>query len=66
VFGLVVTADNVLLKHEARQRLEIGAIRKEARIDLARRGIIPTETALRKWQEEHEITMKSISKDDPS
>jgi len=54
MFGLVVAADNVLLKHEAERRLELGAIRKEARIDLARRGIIPTETALREWQAERE------------
>jgi len=54
MFGLVVTADTVLLQHEAKRRAEAGALRKEARIELGRRGIIPTETALREWQEEKE------------
>jgi len=63
IFGLVVAADSALLKHEARQRSESTALRKEARIDLARRGIIPTETAIRKWQAER---MDSTAKDVPS
>jgi len=66
MFGLVVTADDVLLKHTARRRREIGALRKEARIDLTRRGIIPTETALREWQTERENTGVASSKDAPS
>ncbi|KAF7973225.1 hypothetical protein HWV62_32686 [Athelia sp. TMB] len=57
MFGLVVTADTVLLQHEAKRRAEAGASRKEARIELGRRGIIPTETALREWQEEKERKM---------
>jgi len=50
IFGLVVTADNVLLKHEARQRAEIAALRKEARMDFARRGIIPDPGSGRPWR----------------
>jgi len=65
IFGLVVAADNALLEHEARQRSENSAFRKEARIDLARRGIIPTETAIRKWQAEHENAMGSTTQDTP-
>jgi len=66
MFGLVVAADNALLKHEATQRSEISALRKQARIELARRGIIPTETAIREWQAERENAMDSTAKDAPS
>lgn len=65
MFGLVVTADSVLLKHEAKQRSEIGALRKEARIALARRGIIPTETAIREWQRERENDIECSAEDVP-
>jgi hypothetical protein len=64
IFGLVVTADDALLKYEARHRSEINALRKEARIDLARRGIVPTETALRRWQAERE-KVKPPTEDEP-
>ena len=57
----MVTADSVLLKHEARQRAEIAALRKEARMDFARRGIIPTETAFREWQAERENVKESTA-----
>jgi len=62
MFGLVVTADNVLLKHEANKRLLENALRKEARVDLARRGIVSTETAIRQWKEERRKAMESTPK----
>lgn len=58
MFGLVVMADDVLLKHEAVKRQNENAIRKEARYDMARRGIIPTETAIRAWRAEREKVAK--------
>ncbi|KIM91011.1 hypothetical protein PILCRDRAFT_811525 [Piloderma croceum F 1598] len=66
MFGLVVTADNVLLKHEARRRAEIAALRKEARMDFARRGIMPTETAFREWEAERENGRESTADSAPS
>jgi hypothetical protein len=66
MFGLVVTADNALLKHEARRRAEMAALRKEARMDFARRGIIPTETAFREWQAEQENVKESTADSAPS
>jgi hypothetical protein len=63
MFGLVVTADSVLLKHEAKRRSEIGALRKEARIALARRGIIPTETAIWEWQRKRENDIECSAED---
>lgn len=65
MFGLVVTADNVLLKHEADRRLSENALRKEARIDLARRGVVSTETAIREWKEERKRAMESTLEDSP-
>ncbi|KAJ6539167.1 hypothetical protein B0H19DRAFT_345612 [Mycena capillaripes] len=50
VFGLVIGAERALQEYEALRRWEENAIRKEARLDLARRGIIPTETAIAKWR----------------
>ncbi|KZT72586.1 hypothetical protein DAEQUDRAFT_705037 [Daedalea quercina L-15889] len=52
VFGLVIGAENALLAHEAERRQTEGAIRKQARIELARRGLVPTETEIAKWKAE--------------
>lgn len=54
VFGLVIGADRALLHHERFQRANEADVRTEARIDLSRRGLVPTETAIRKWREENE------------
>lgn len=53
IFGVVTSADKALLNYERYQRLHESAIRKEARTDLARRGLAPTETEIMKWREEH-------------
>ncbi|KAG2077606.1 hypothetical protein BDR04DRAFT_981583, partial [Suillus decipiens] len=50
--GLVIGADNALLAHEAERRQSEHAVRREARIDLARRGLIGTETEIAKWRAE--------------
>ncbi|KAI0728712.1 hypothetical protein C8Q72DRAFT_356365 [Fomitopsis betulina] len=52
VFGLVLNAENALLAHEAERRQTEGAVRKQARIELARRGLVPTETEIAKWKAE--------------
>ncbi|KAI0939454.1 hypothetical protein AcW1_004491 [Taiwanofungus camphoratus] len=54
VFGLVLGADNALLSHEAEKRQMETALRKEARIDLARRGLVATETEIAKWKAERQ------------
>ena len=51
VFGFTLSADNALLKFETRQRIEEAAVRKEARMELAKRGLVPTETEIAKWRE---------------
>ncbi|KAJ7228838.1 hypothetical protein GGX14DRAFT_344889 [Mycena pura] len=50
VFGLIINAERALQEYESMRRLEENAVRKEARRDLARQGIIPTETAITKWR----------------
>lgn len=54
MFGLVVGADTALLSHERNQRITETAIRREARLDLARKGIVGTESEIAKWKEERE------------
>lgn len=58
IAGLVIGADNALLTHEAERRLTEHAIRREARIDLARRGLIGTETEIAKWRAERTRQME--------
>ncbi|KIJ70271.1 hypothetical protein HYDPIDRAFT_78546 [Hydnomerulius pinastri MD-312] len=52
VFGLVIGADNALISHEAERRQSEQAIRKLARMDITRRGLVPTETAIAEWRAE--------------
>jgi hypothetical protein len=52
IFGLIIYAEGALQKLEAEERLRESAIRKEARIELTRRGMVPTETAIAQWKEE--------------
>jgi len=53
IFGLVTGADTALFSHENQQRLTENDLRREARIDLARRGLVPTESQITKWRDEH-------------
>ena len=52
VYGLVVHAENALQTYEAEQRQVESALRREARLDLARRGLVATETEIEKWKAE--------------
>ncbi|KAI0676852.1 hypothetical protein C8Q78DRAFT_1073622 [Trametes maxima] len=50
VFGLCIHAENALQSHELERRLAENKVRREARIDLARRGMVATETEIEKWK----------------
>ncbi|KAG2751476.1 hypothetical protein P692DRAFT_20350939 [Suillus brevipes Sb2] len=63
IAGLVIGADNALLTHEAERRQSEHAIRREARIDLARRGLIGTETEIAKWRAERTRQMEERAND---
>lgn len=41
------------MAHEAARRREENLIRREARIDLARQGLVGTETEIAKWRASH-------------
>ncbi|KAH9062106.1 hypothetical protein EDB87DRAFT_367021 [Lactarius vividus] len=53
IYGLVSGADTALLSHEHRQRLTENDLRREACIDLARRGLVATESRIMEWKDEH-------------
>jgi hypothetical protein len=48
----VVGADTVLLNHEGVQRSEEDLIRTVARRELARKGIIASESEIERWKDE--------------
>lgn len=50
IFGIVVGADTVLLNHEGRQRSEESVIRNVARRELAKQGIMASETEIERWK----------------
>ena len=50
ITGLVFGAESALMEHENRRRREENILRREARLDLARRGLIGTETEIAKWK----------------
>ena len=51
IFGFTLSADSALLKFETRQRIEEAAVRKQARMGLAKQGLVPTETEIARWRE---------------
>jgi hypothetical protein len=55
VTGMVINADNYLLRFESQQRLTENDIRRQARNELATRGVIATETEIRKWKAQKEV-----------
>ena len=51
IFGLVTYAESALQKLEKEERIREGALRKQARLELSRQGLVPTETAIAQWKE---------------
>ncbi|EGF99534.1 uncharacterized protein MELLADRAFT_112575 [Melampsora larici-populina 98AG31] len=50
--GMVIWADHYLLRHERFVRKTDDLMRRQAREDLGKRGIIATETELKKWKKD--------------
>ncbi|MBW0525029.1 hypothetical protein O181_064744 [Austropuccinia psidii MF-1] len=57
--GMVIWADHYLLKHEKYLRKADDIMRRQARKELAERGLIATETELNKWKQEQLIKVKN-------
>ncbi|TXT06309.1 uncharacterized protein COLE_05640 [Cutaneotrichosporon oleaginosum] len=60
IFGLVIGADDYLLKYESAQRDAENAIRREARNALASKGIIATETEIRRWRAQRQADRDAV------
>ncbi|KAF8165144.1 hypothetical protein B0H34DRAFT_224726 [Crassisporium funariophilum] len=56
ISGLVFGAESALREHENIRRKEENIIRREARIELARKGLIATETEIAKWKAERQTS----------
>lgn len=61
IFGLVIHAENALQTLEAEQRHSESILRNRARLDLSRRGLVPTETEIAKWKAEHFAKLNAAS-----
>ncbi|KAF8803709.1 hypothetical protein BYT27DRAFT_7195042 [Phlegmacium glaucopus] len=61
ISGLVFGAESALKQHETVRRREENIIRREARLDLARRGLVATETEIANWKAEKERQKQSTS-----
>jgi hypothetical protein len=61
VTGLVFEAESALMSYEREMRVTETALRKEARIDLARRGLVGTESEIAKWKAERQSSLEGAS-----
>ncbi|KAF9535085.1 hypothetical protein CPB83DRAFT_843446 [Crepidotus variabilis] len=50
ITGLVFSAETALMAHENIRRREENQLRREARLELARKGLIGTETEIANWK----------------
>jgi hypothetical protein len=57
--GMTFGAERALLAHETERRKEENTLRRQARLELAQRGIIPTETEITKWRAERDAASTS-------
>ena len=58
IFGLVFGAESALIEHENIRRREENILRREARLDLARRGLVGTETEIANWKAAREQALE--------
>uniref|UniRef100_A0A0W0FC68 Uncharacterized protein n=1 Tax=Moniliophthora roreri TaxID=221103 RepID=A0A0W0FC68_MONRR len=64
--GMTFGAEKALLAHEAQRRKEENSLRRQARLELAQRGIIPTETEITRWRMEREAELANERQSDSS
>ncbi|WVR08279.1 hypothetical protein IAU60_005326 [Kwoniella sp. DSM 27419] len=61
IFGLVVGADNDLLKYESHLREAENDIRRQARAELAMEGRIASESEIRRWREANDKKIAAVA-----
>jgi hypothetical protein len=61
VTGLVFEAESALMAYEKEVRVTESALRKEARLELGRRGIVGTETAIAKWKADRQRALDAAA-----
>ncbi|GAA5856769.1 hypothetical protein JCM8547_008832 [Rhodosporidiobolus lusitaniae] len=59
IFGMVTHADHYLLEWEAKHRVASEKWRTMARNELAARGTVPSETAMRAWKADYDAKLRS-------
>ncbi|GAA5969072.1 hypothetical protein JCM3765_003427 [Sporobolomyces pararoseus] len=66
IFGMVTHADHYLLQYEAEHRVASEKWRTQARNELAAKGIVPSETAMRTWKADYDDRVRSTLDSAPS
>ncbi|GAA5916006.1 uncharacterized protein JCM6883_006249 [Sporobolomyces salmoneus] len=66
IFGMVTHADHYLLQYEAEHRVASEKWRTQARNELAAKGIVPSETAMRHWKSEYDNKLRSTLDSTPA
>ncbi|GAA5898153.1 hypothetical protein JCM6882_003338 [Rhodosporidiobolus microsporus] len=66
IFGMVINADHYLLEWEQQHRIASEKWRELARKELAAKGTIPTETAMRAWKVDHDTRLAAAVPSLPS
>ncbi|KZT58820.1 hypothetical protein CALCODRAFT_228751 [Calocera cornea HHB12733] len=61
-FGLCMGAETYLQAFEKKQRSEENEMRRQARYELAKRGMLATETNISTWKEEQRQEMAAAAK----
>ncbi|GAA5827622.1 hypothetical protein JCM5353_008747 [Sporobolomyces roseus] len=66
IFGMVTHADHYLLQYEAEHRVASERWRTQARNELAAKGVVPSETAMREWKSKYDISLRETLDQSPS
>ncbi|GAA5923883.1 hypothetical protein JCM1841_001424 [Sporobolomyces salmonicolor] len=58
IFGMVTHADHYLLNWEQEHRVASERWRTQARNELSAQGLVPSETAMRRWKEDYDARLR--------
>ncbi|GAA5870888.1 hypothetical protein JCM1840_002720 [Sporobolomyces johnsonii] len=66
IFGMVTHADHYLLNWEQEHRVASERWRTQARNELSAQGLVPSETAMRRWKEDYDARLRETVDSAPS